>query len=26
MRRLQVEHVVLSTDRDWLRDLGRMLT
>jgi uncharacterized protein (DUF58 family) len=25
LRRLRVEHVVLSTDRDWLRDLGRGL-
>ncbi len=25
LRRLRVEHVVLSTDRDWLRDLGRAL-
>jgi uncharacterized protein (DUF58 family) len=25
LRRLQVQHVVLSTDRDWLRDLGRRL-
>ncbi|MCW3063419.1 MAG: hypothetical protein JWN32_591 [Solirubrobacterales bacterium] len=24
-RRLEVAHVVLSTDRDWLRDLGRRL-
>jgi uncharacterized protein (DUF58 family) len=26
LRRLEVEHVVLSTDRDWLRDLGRRLS
>jgi uncharacterized protein (DUF58 family) len=25
LRRLQVEHVVLSTDSDWLRELGRRL-
>jgi uncharacterized protein (DUF58 family) len=25
LRRLRVEHVVLSTDGDWLRDLGRRL-
>jgi uncharacterized protein (DUF58 family) len=25
LRRLQVEHVVLSTEGDWLRDLGRRL-
>jgi uncharacterized protein (DUF58 family) len=25
LRRLHVRHVVLSTDRDWLRDLGRRL-
>jgi uncharacterized protein (DUF58 family) len=25
LRRLRVQHVVLSTDRDWLRDLGRRL-
>jgi uncharacterized protein (DUF58 family) len=25
LRRLAVEHVVLSTDGDWLRDLGRVL-
>jgi uncharacterized protein (DUF58 family) len=25
LRRLRVEHVVLSTDRDWLRELGRNL-
>lgn len=26
LRRLEVEHVVLSTDRDWLGDLGRRLS
>ncbi|HYZ28692.1 MAG TPA: hypothetical protein VE570_06520, partial [Thermoleophilaceae bacterium] len=26
LRRLAVEHVVLSTDRDWLKDLGRRLS
>lgn len=26
LRRLEVEHVVLSTDRDWIRDLGRRLS
>ena len=25
LRRLQVDHVVLSTDSDWLRELGRRL-
>jgi uncharacterized protein (DUF58 family) len=25
LRRLQVEHIVLRTDQDWLRDLGRRL-
>ena len=25
LRRLRVDHVVLSTDRDWLFDLGRTL-
>jgi hypothetical protein len=25
LRRLRVEHVVLSTEGDWLRDLGRRL-
>jgi hypothetical protein len=25
LRRLRVEHVVLSTGGDWLRDLGRRL-
>ncbi len=25
LRRLRVEHVVLSTDRDWLFDLGRVM-
>src|SRR5439155_7222293 len=25
LRRFQVEHVVLSTDRNWLKDLGRRL-
>jgi uncharacterized protein (DUF58 family) len=25
LRRLHVEHVALSTDRDWLLDLGRRM-
>jgi hypothetical protein len=25
MRRLRVDHVVLSTEGDWLRELGRRL-
>ena len=25
LRRLHVDHVALSTDRDWLLDLGRRL-
>jgi hypothetical protein len=25
LARLRVEHVVLSTDEDWMRDLGRRL-
>jgi uncharacterized protein (DUF58 family) len=25
LRRLHVDHVTLSTDRDWLLDLGRRL-
>jgi uncharacterized protein (DUF58 family) len=26
LRRLQVDHIVLSTDRDWIHDLGRRLS